>query len=210
MKSLVLQFNQQKTTQIAVVCFFAPIFYYIFINLFQLSVDRLIGFTASKPSAIGVAGCPPEYWMHPVRSFAGLFILLTFMYSGYRLSRKGFENLNLRFLLSGAFLFFPVVNYLFFAFRTITQNPLWFTSKRETFLVKLIPFIGNFYYYRWLHFWLFNGFILIGLYLSWRIVSRYWDKQTRLVFLLFGSVACASGYWCWFHIIGPWLFPFKR
>ena len=210
MKSLFFQFNQQKTIRIAVVCFVAPIFYYVFMNLFQLSVDRLIGFTASKPSVIGAVGCPPEYWMHPVRSFAALFILLTFMYLGYRLSKKGFENLNLRFLLCGAFLFFPVANYLFFTSLNITHNPLWFVSKREIFLVKPIPFIGNFYYYRWLNFWLFNGFVLIGLYLSWRIASRYWDKQTRLIFLLFGSVACALGCWFWFYIIGPWLFPFKR
>lgn len=206
--NLQLKMHTAKLLLIVSTCFSAPIFYYIFINNFHLFIDRLIGFTGSKPSAQGVLGCPPEYWMYPVRSFSYLAILLVFMLLGLYTSKKGFQKGNFTQLVCGAFLFFPVANFVVFRLPTLLHNPLWFIKQKQAFLAKSIPILSNFYFYRWIQFCLGYSFFILGIFIAWKIVFRYWDKNTQLLFFIFGTIACLLGYLCWFFLLGPWLYPF--
>jgi hypothetical protein len=208
LNNLTFKIDRHKLPSIVIACFSAPVFYYIFINTFHLYIDGLIGYTGSKPSIIGVLGCPPEYWMYPVRSFSYLAVLLIFMLISVHISKKGFQKGNFTQLVCGAFLFFPVANFMVFRLPAIFRNPIWFVKQKQAFLAKPIPILSNFYVYRWIEFFLSYSFFIVGIFIVWKIIFRFWDKDTRLAFFIFGSMACLLGYLCWFFVLGPRLFPF--
>jgi hypothetical protein len=193
---------------VAGVCFIAPIIHTNLFVWFGLMVYRLMGYEPVRITHWTLLGCFPERWMQAVSYFAFLAFSIALASLGFVLSRKGYREKNLTWLLAGAFFLYPIANRLrgFIVTRIQDRGALWFVEQKAFFESRMMPVFGNLYNFRLAQFCI-NTVMSIALYaLAYWVVTRYWDLRFRWQMLTVGALACVGGWFFWHLFLGRLLY----
>ena len=196
-----MKFIDKTLYQIIFFCFIAQSLSKISFLTIGVITYEAIGFDDYKISRQGLLGCLPLDWKMVFIFFWGIVYSYALLFASYSFSKKGFEKQKTIMILIGSLFFFPLFDSLL---QTIISwhNPLWFLSKENDFSSKLLPIFGNLYNLKVAQFISWTIKDLVTILVGFVIVSKFWNKELRIKFLLVGSISAIAGIYFWYYFLG--------
>jgi hypothetical protein len=193
-----MKFLNKTTLKIALSCFSAPTFFWIVFLLYVIILYQSIGFKNYIVVKNGVLGCVLQPWkthFQILHKFYHLFWIVL----GYAVSRKGFLQQNNNLKILGAFLFFSGI---FLSFRNLIHKPLHFLAYKNIMSLTHTPIFGNLYNLHCTMFIVEILLLFVVVFVSYRIIFKFWDKEMRIRYLTIGFISAFLGELFWFRLVG--------